>query len=127
MPKRPSDFRAQWDALQRESVTLAAEAKALRDLPADHPKVEAQGAALAALHVSKDAVAHGAWLTTAGDLADVLLLAEIVWDLRWGLAGVAAFPTPPPDIEDRSVEEIAVAYLVRGVFDASKVIAGGNS
>jgi hypothetical protein len=125
--KRPSDWRDQWDLLQRESVTLAAEANALRGLPADDPRVEAQEGALAALDVKKEAIAHAAWLTTARDAADVLLLAEIVWDLKWGLAGVANFPTLPADIDERSQEEVAVAYLVRGVFTASQAIADGRN
>jgi hypothetical protein len=127
--KRPSDWRAQWDLLQQESVALAVEAKALQGLPADDPKVEAQEGALVALHVKKDAIAHAAWLTTARDLADVLLLAELVWDYRWDLAGVTRFPALPPDIDDRSQDEVALAYLVKGVFDASQAqaIADGRS
>jgi hypothetical protein len=115
--KRPSDWRDQWDLLQRESVTLAAEGKALRGLPADDPRVEAQEGALAALHVKKEAIAH------ARDLADVLLLAEIVWD-HWGLAGVATFPTPPPEIEDFAEKEVAVAYLVRAIADVARAQLG---
>jgi hypothetical protein len=124
--KRPSDWRAQWDLLQVESVTLAAEAKALQGLPADDPRVEAQEGALAALDVKKDAIAHAAWLTTARDQADVLLLAEIAWDYAWGLAGVATFPALPPDIDDRLQREVAIAYLVRGVFTASQATADGD-
>jgi len=127
--KRPSNWRDQWNLLQQESVTLAAEAKALRGLPADDPRVEAQEGALAALDVKKDAIAHAAWLTTARDLADVLLLAEIAWDYTWGLAGVATFPTLPADIDDRAQEEVALAYLVKGVFDArqAQAIADGRN
>jgi hypothetical protein len=123
--KRPSDYRAQWGALQREAAALAAEGKARHGL-SPNPKVEEQAARAAALAVSKDAVAHGAWEATARDLADVLLLAEIAWDLFW--PGVGAFPTLPADIEDRDQREVAVAYLVCGVFTASNAIAdGGNS
>jgi hypothetical protein len=121
--KRPSDYRAQWDALQGESTALAAEAKALRGLPAHDPKVQAQEAALAALDVSKDAVAHGVWLTTAQDLGDLLLLAEIAWEYAWGLAGTAPFPTLPAGIEEREQEEIAVAYLIRGVVAVAAALA----
>ncbi|HEY1243486.1 MAG TPA: hypothetical protein VGF29_01515 [Hyphomicrobiaceae bacterium] len=116
MPKRPSAYRGQWDALKEEAEVLAADAEALRGLPAGHPKVEEQEARVAALCVSKDAVAHGAWETTARDTADVLLLAEIAWDLFWGLG---TFPELPKDIDDRDQKEVAVAYLVRGVFDAA--------
>ena len=126
--KRPSFYRAQWDALTQEAALLVAEAKALRGLPALHQRVQAQEAALAALDVSKDAVAHGVWLTTAQDLGDLLLLAEIAWDYAWGLAGTSPFPTLPADIEDREPDEVGLAYLVKGVFDAAKAIAdGGNS
>jgi hypothetical protein len=122
--KRPSDFRAQWDALQSESAALAAEGKVLRGL-APSPKVEEREARAAALAVSQDAVAHAAWETTARDLADALLLAEIAWSYHWGLG---TFPELPADIEDRGQREVAVAYLVRGVFTASKAVAdGGNS
>jgi hypothetical protein len=121
--KRPSDYRAQWDALQGESATLVAEAKALRGIPAHDQRVQAQEAALAALDVSKDAVAHGVWLTTARDLADLLLLAEITWEYAWGLAGTAPFPTLPAGIEEREQEEIAVAYLIRGVVAVAAALA----
>jgi hypothetical protein len=124
--KRPSDWRDQWNLLQQESVTLTAEAEALQGLPADDPRVEAQEGALAALDVKKDAIAHAAWLTTARNQADVLLLAEIAWDYSWGLAGVATFPTLPADIDDRLQREVAIAYLVRGVFTASQAIADGD-
>jgi hypothetical protein len=122
--KRPSDWRDQWDLLQRESVTLAAEAKALQGLPADDPRVEAQEGALAALHVKKEAIAHAAWLTAARDHADVLLLAEIAWDFHWGLAGVATFPALPGDIDDRPQAEVAVAYLLRAIADVARAQLG---
>jgi hypothetical protein len=124
--KRPSDYRAQWDALQQESAALAAQGKAQRGLRPGNPKVEEQEARLAALDVSKDAIAHAVWETTASDLADVLLLAEIVWDFHWGLAGVATFPALPPDIDDRPQAEVAVAYLLRGLVDAGQAHAGAE-
>jgi hypothetical protein len=114
MPDRPSAYRAQWDALKEEGQVLAADAEALRGLPADDARVQEQEARVAALVVSQDAVAHGAWEATARDLADVLLLAEIVWGYFWGLG---TFPELPADIEDRAQREVAVAYLVKGVFD----------
>jgi hypothetical protein len=123
MPKRPSAYRGQWDALKEEVEVLAADGETLRGLPADDPKVEAHEARAAALGVSKDAVAFGAWETTAQDLADAVLLAEIAWDLWWGLG---TFPQLPADIDDRDQKEVAVAYLVRGVFDAGKAIAQGD-
>jgi hypothetical protein len=49
---------------------------------------------------------------------------EIVWDYQWSLSGIATFPTLPDDIEDRAEEEVALAYLVRGVFNAT--IAQGD-
>jgi hypothetical protein len=115
--KRPSDYRAHWDALQQESAALAAEGKAQRGLRPGNPKVEEQEARVAALSVSKDAVAHGAWETKARDWADVLLLAEIAWDYFWGLG---TFPQLPADIDQRDQKEVAAAYLVRGVVDASR-------
>jgi hypothetical protein len=57
----------------------------------------------------------------------VLLLAEIAWDYAWGLAGTAPFPTLPADIEGREQREVAVAYLVRGVFTVSQAIAEGRN
>jgi hypothetical protein len=83
--RRPSHFCGQWETLKQEAVTLAAVGKAQGGLPVGHPKVEEQEALVAALCVSQDAVAHAAWETTARDLADVLLLAEIVWTYHWGL------------------------------------------
>jgi hypothetical protein len=114
--KRPSDFRARWDALKQAEAALAAEGRALRGL-APSPKVEEQEARVAALAVQQDAVAHAAWEATARDLADVLLLAEIAWNYHWGLG---TFPEVPADIEERGQREVAVAYLVRGVFTASQ-------
>jgi hypothetical protein len=117
--KRPSDYRTQWDALQQEAVALVGGGKPRHGL-APSPKVEEHEARVAALGVSKDAVAYAVWETTARDVADVLLLAEIVWDLHWG---VGFFPALPADIEDRGQREVAVAYLVRGVFDVSQAQA----
>jgi len=122
MAKRPSDLRAEWEALQQEAAALAAESRALRDLPPDDPKVATQEAGAAMMAAKKELLATAAWVGDARDLADVLLLAEIAWDLNWG---VGTFPQLPADIDDRSPDEIAVAYLVRGVFTAS--IDGGIS
>jgi hypothetical protein len=55
--KRPSDFRDEWEALKRRAVAL--EASSTEGLPPDHPMVEAQEAAVAALNAEKDAVARG--------------------------------------------------------------------
>jgi hypothetical protein len=117
--KKPSDFRAQWDALQQESAALAAEDKARHGL-LPNPKVEEQLQRAGALAVSKDAVAHAAWETTARDLADVLLLAELAWDL-WDLGAFAQIPAAIGDLGQR---ETALVFLCRGVFDAS--IAQGD-
>jgi hypothetical protein len=117
MAKRPSELRPEWEALKQDAATLAAEGAALRGLPPDDPKVEAQEARVAALALQKDLLAAAAWLGDARDLADVLLLAEITWALFWGLG---TFPQLPADIEDRDQREVAVAYLVRGVFDATQ-------
>jgi hypothetical protein len=122
MPKRPSDFRAQWDALKLEAAVL--QGQTTRGLPPDAPKVQVQEAAIAALNASKDAVAHGAWMTTPRDLDDLALLAEIVFDYFWD---IATFPQLPADIDDRDQREVAVAYLVRGVFTASQTIADGEN
>jgi hypothetical protein len=118
--KRPSELRSEWDALQQEAAALAAEGKALRGLPADDPKVEAQEAKVAAMVLQKDLLAAAAWLGDARDLADVLLLAEVCWDL-W--SGLGTFPQFPLDIEDRDQREVAIFYLVRGIFDASQAQA----
>jgi hypothetical protein len=123
MPKRPSELRPEWEALKHDAAALAAEGEAQRGLPADDPQVEAQEARVAALALQKDMLAAAAWLGDASDLADVLLLAEIVWDLFWGLG---TFPQLPADLEDRDQREVAVAYLVRGVFTASQAQAGAG-
>jgi hypothetical protein len=124
--KRPSDFRVQWDALQQEAAALAAEEKALRGLVPQTGKAEQQAARAAALAVDKDALVFAVWATTARDLADALLLAELAHDLFW--PGVGAFPALPADLGDRDQREVAVAQLVLGVFTASQAIAeGGNS
>jgi hypothetical protein len=123
MPDRPSAYRGQWDALKEEAHVLATDAEALRGLPPDDPRVQEQEARVAALVVSQDAVAHGAWESTARDLADVLLLAEIAWSYQWGLG---TFPELPADIEDRAQTEVAVAYLVKGVFDAYSQAQAGE-
>jgi hypothetical protein len=119
--KRPSDFRGEWDTLKHEAVVL--ESRTTRGLPVDDPAVKAEEAAVAALNAGKDAVAHKAWMSTARDLADLELLAEIVFDYFWD---IATFPQLPADIDDRDQREVAVAYLVRGVFDAGKTIAQGD-
>jgi hypothetical protein len=126
MTKRPSEIRPEWNALQQEAVALVAEGKAQRDLPADDPKVEGLEARVAALALQKDLLAAAAWLGDARDLVDVLLLAEIVWDLHWGLG---TFPQLPADIGDRDQREVAVAHLVRGVCDAHRAQASteGNT
>lgn len=121
MAKCPSELRPEWEALKQDAAALVAEGEALRGLQPDDPKVEAQEARTAALALQKDLLAAAAWLGDARGLADVLLLAEIVWDLYWGLG---TFPQLPADIEDRDQREVAVAYLVRGVFTASQAQAG---
>jgi len=108
--KRPSDYRAQWDALKREAVAFHGQAST--GLPPGHPKMQEREAAVAALNASKDAIAHGGWLATARDLADLTLLAEVVFDYFWD---IATFPDLPADIEDRKQREVAIAYLVRGI------------
>jgi hypothetical protein len=113
--KKPSDFRAEWDTLKREAVV----GQTTPGLPVHDSNVKALEAAIAGLNASKDAVAHGAWLTTARDLADLALLAEVVFDYFWDIATF-------PQFDDRDQREVAVAYLVRGVFDAGKAIAQGD-
>ena len=111
MPKRPSELRPEWDALQAEAAALAAEPAA-----EPGPKAEAKEARAAMLAVKKDLLATAAWVGEAHDIADVLLLAEVCWDLWWGLG---TFPQLPADIDDRDQREVAVAYLVRGIVDAA--------
>jgi hypothetical protein len=115
MAKRPAELRAEWDALKQEAAALAVGAASRHGLPADHPDVEAHERRIAMLAVQKDKLAAAAWLGTARDVVDVLLLAEIVWDLFWGLG---TFPQLPADIENRDQREVAVAYLIRGVWEA---------
>jgi hypothetical protein len=119
--KRPSDWRAQWDALKREAVHL--EGQATEGLKPGHPKVVELEAAIAALNASKADVAHAIWLTTARDLDDLQLLAEIVFDQWWD---IATFPQYPAGIDDRADQEVALAYLVRGVFAVAHTIAEGK-
>ncbi len=118
LEKKPSDFRDQWDALKHEAVVL--QAQRTRGLPPGHPKVQEQEAAIAALNARKDAVAHGTWMSTARDLADLGLLAEVVFAYLWD---IATFPQLPADIEDCDQQQIAVAYLVRGVLAVSHAMA----
>jgi hypothetical protein len=119
MPKRPSELRPEWDALQAEAAALEAEP------PAEPgPKAEEKEARAQMLATKKDVLAAAAWVGEVRDLADVLLLAEVCWDLWWG---VGTFPQLPPGIDDRDQREVAVAYLVRGVFTASHIADGRNS
>jgi hypothetical protein len=117
MAKRPSELRSEWEALKQESVAQAAEAKALRGLPSTDPKVMAEEAAAAMLGVKKELLATAAWVADARDLADVLLLAEIAWSLN---GGVGTFPQLPADIDDCGPDELSIAYLLKGIFDASQ-------
>ena len=119
---RPSDYRDEWEALKRKAVALQADTST-EDLPPSDPKVEAHEAAVAALNAEKDAVAHGAWLTTARDLDDLELLAEVAFDYFFD---IATFPQYPADIDDRDDQQVAVAYLVRGVFAVRQSIADGG-
>ena len=124
MTKRPSDFRDAWEAVKLQAVLLQAD-DTTKGLPADDPKVLEHEAVVAALNASKDAVAHEAWMTTARDLADLALLAEVCFDYFWD---VATFDQLPADIDDREQREVAVAYLVRGVIDVhSKAHATGGT
>ncbi len=120
MPKRPIAYRQQWDALVEEAAALAAASPA-PGLPLDHPAVERYEAQVTVTAVSQELVAHGVWESTARDMDDVLLLAELVWTFFWG---GGSFPELPADIDDRGQREVAVAYLVRGVFTASQAQAG---
>src|SRR5262245_5253545 len=120
MAKRPSELRPEWDALQQEAAALANGSTARKGLPADHPEVQAHDARVATVTLQKDMLAAAAWLGDARDLTHVLLLAEIVWDLHWGLG---TFPQLPADIEDRDLRQVAIAYLVRGVWDVSEAQA----
>jgi hypothetical protein len=121
--KRPSDYRAQWEALKQEEAALAAEGKALRGLLPQTAKIAEQEARVAALVVSQDAVAHAAWEATARDLDDVLMLGEIAWSYWWGLG---TFPALPADIETKGQDVIAIAYLVRGIADVAQAQAAAS-
>lgn len=119
LEQKPSDFREQWEALKAEAVALEADTST-KDLPPTDPKVEAKEAEVAALNAQKDDVAHRAWLTTARDLDDLALLAEVAFDYFFD---IAAFPQYPADIDSRDDQQVAVAYLVRGVFAVRQAIA----
>jgi hypothetical protein len=120
MAKRPSELRPEWEALKQESIAQAAEARALRGLPSTDPKVMAEEAAAAMLGVKKELLATAAWVADAHDLADLLLLAEIAWDLN-GYA--STFPQLPADIDDCGPDELSIAYLLKGIFDACQAQA----
>jgi hypothetical protein len=116
--RKISDLRDRWDALRREHGDLEADDNRTKGLPHDDPRVLDEEARVAALTVQKDAVADAAWGLPARDMADLLLLAEIAYDLFWG--DIRLFPEVVPEIEptdDRSA--IAVAYLVRGIADVA--------
>lgn len=117
MSKRPSELRPEWDALQQEAAGLEAEPMA-----PSGPEREAQEARLAMLVLKQEILAAAAWLGEARDFADVLLLAEIAWDLF----DLGTFPNLPPEIEDADQRHLAIAYLCRGVFTASQAQAGTN-
>jgi hypothetical protein len=125
--RRPSDYRDAWDALVSESRSVAAEAKEHRrlGLPGDDPRVEANDAAGSALLARKDALAEKVWATNyPRDSADVRLLAEIAWDQLWGVAGIAEFPALPVDVDTAACNPQAVAALIFGVCDITRVQAG---
>ena len=68
-------------------------------------------------------MAHRAWLTTARDLEDLALLAEVVFDQFWD---IATFPLFPADIDDRDDQQVSVAYLVRGIADVARAQPGSG-
>jgi hypothetical protein len=107
-------LRPEWDALRAEAAALA------------DPNAKGREARAAALALQKDLLAAAAWVGDVRDLADVLLLSEIAWDV-WNLG---VFPEITEDIEDRGQGAVALAYLCRGVFDAyshAQAIADGRS
>jgi hypothetical protein len=111
MPKRPSELRPEWDALQAEAAALA------------DPNAQGRETRTAALALQKDLLAAAAWVGEVRDLADVLLLAELAWDI-WDLG---TFPHIAEGIEERGEGHVALAYLCRGVFTAAHIADGGNS
>jgi hypothetical protein len=123
MTKRPSELRDEWNALKQEAADLAAKGEALRDLPAHASEVQAHEARIGMLAVQQELLACAAWVGEARDLADVLLLAEVAWELWWGLG---TFPELPADIEDKEQRVVAVAYLVKGVWDAVQAQGGAT-
>jgi len=111
------DLRERWDALRREREDREADDNSTKGLPHDDPRVRDQEARVTAWIVCAEAVAHAAWALPARDLADLMLLAEITYELFWD---ISLFPEVVPEIEatdDR--QEIAVAYLCRGIADAA--------
>jgi hypothetical protein len=117
MPDKISDLRDRWEALLREDATL----DSVDGLPADDPRVFDQEARVAALTMRRDAVADDAWALPARDMADLLLLAEIVYELSWD---ISLFPEVVPEIETSDDRQaIAVAYLCRGIADAAEAHA----
>jgi hypothetical protein len=100
MPKRPSELRPEWDALQAEAAALA------------DPNAKGRETRAAALELQKDLLCAAAWVGEVQDLADVLILSEIAWDV-WNFG---TFPVIAEDIEDRGEGAVALAYLCRSVF-----------
>jgi hypothetical protein len=111
-----SDLRERWDALRREHEDLEADDSTEGLLHYD-PRVLAKEAAVAVFNAHREALADAAWALPARDLPDLLLLAEIVYDLHWD---VRVFPEVLPEIEATDDRQLmAVAYLCRRIADVA--------
>jgi hypothetical protein len=99
LPK-PSSYRERWEAIEAQFDTMT-------------EKGEAQEQRVAILCDQFDEVTREVWKLTARDLDDILFLAESAYHYLGIAEGV--FPMLPADMEQRSVDEVAVASLLRGV------------
>lgn len=115
---KPGDLRTRWDALRREEEAIERD-KTTAGLPRDDARVQARDARVEALVNRRGDVAAAAWARKARGLNDLLLLAEIAYDLHWDLP---SFPALPPDIGDEDYEREAVACLIRGVAEVAEAL-----
>ena len=113
---KPSDFRARWDELRREYDALRND-KSVQGLGFNDPGFFEHEALISAVLGRIDDVVAATWATRASDPADLLLLAEIAYDVQWDLK---QFPALPPNLVDEDYEDEAAAYLIRGVADAAE-------
>ena len=122
--KRPSDYPRRVGGPEAQGGSPCRPTPA-SDLPPDHPKVRgARGR-----HRGARTPRRTPWHTGRGSPRPV------TWPTwrcspRWSsiyFFDIATFPQFPADIDDRDEQQVAVAYLVRGVFAVSQAIADGRN